>query len=96
MGTNAQLDNIKQERITVDRTLRDLRSRLQVLERNRKEANDRNQNAHRYNLAITHEYTANLKVSLELNQLTVNEKILQGKHKQFSYSSNETKNLFSV
>lgn len=64
MGTNAQLEGIRQERAQVERTLRDLRARLQLLEKNRKEANERNLNAHRYNLAITHEYTANLKVKI--------------------------------
>lgn len=64
MGTNAQLEGIRQERTKVERALRDLRARLQLLEKNRKEANDRNLNAHRYNLAITHEYTANLKVTI--------------------------------
>lgn len=64
MGTNGQLEGIRQERTKVERALRDLRARLQLLEKNRKEANDRNMNAHRYNLAITHEYTANLKVRI--------------------------------
>lgn len=62
MRYQAHCENIAQERQKVERSLRDLRGRLEVLERSRKEANERNQGAQRANLAITHEYSANLKV----------------------------------
>ncbi|XP_049869370.1 coiled-coil domain-containing protein 40-like [Pectinophora gossypiella] len=61
MHIQANLETVHQERIKVDRQLRDLRGQLEVLERTRKEANERNQCTQRVNLALTHEYTANLK-----------------------------------
>ncbi|XP_034830510.1 coiled-coil domain-containing protein 40 [Maniola hyperantus] len=61
MRIQAETERIDQERARVDRSLRDLRGRLEVLERTRKEAAERNQFAQRANLAVTHEYTANLK-----------------------------------
>lgn len=62
MRIQAETERIGQERARVDRSLRDLRGRLEVLERTRKDAAQRNQVAQRANLAVTHEYTANLKV----------------------------------
>lgn len=62
MRIQADAENIERERARVDRTLRDLQGKLEVLERNRKDATERNQNAQRTNQAVTFEYTANLKV----------------------------------
>ncbi|XP_039754155.1 coiled-coil domain-containing protein 40 [Pararge aegeria] len=61
MRIQTETERVGQERARVDRNLRDLRGRLEVLERTRKEASERNQVAQRANLAVTHEYTANLK-----------------------------------
>ncbi|XP_052740436.1 coiled-coil domain-containing protein 40 [Bicyclus anynana] len=61
MRIQSESERIEQERTRVDRFMRDLRGRLEVLERTRKEAADRNHVAQRANLAVTHEYTANLK-----------------------------------
>lgn len=62
MRIQAESERVQSECAKVDRSLRDLRGRLEVLERTRKEAVDRNTNAQKANLAITHEYAANLKV----------------------------------
>ena len=62
MRIQAEAERVQSERGKVDRGLRDLRGRLEVLERTRKEAVDKNANAQKANIAITHEYAANLKV----------------------------------
>ncbi|XP_026490802.2 coiled-coil domain-containing protein 40 [Vanessa tameamea] len=61
MRIQAESDRVLSERGRVERTLRDLRGRLEVLERTRKDAADRNNIAQKTNLAITHEYAASLK-----------------------------------
>ncbi|XP_046960067.1 coiled-coil domain-containing protein 40 [Vanessa cardui] len=61
MRIQAESDRVLSERGRVERTLRDLRGRLEVLERTRKDAADRNNMAQKTNLAITHEYAASLK-----------------------------------
>lgn len=53
----------------MDRSLRELRGRLEVLERTRREAFERNENAQKTNVAMTHEYAANLKVSIIFEML---------------------------
>ncbi|GBP75197.1 Coiled-coil domain-containing protein 40 [Eumeta japonica] len=61
MQVTAECEAVANERAAVDRSLRDLRGRLEVLARNRKEVADRNQQAEKSNMAVTHEYVANLK-----------------------------------
>ncbi|XP_053607595.1 coiled-coil domain-containing protein 40 [Plodia interpunctella] len=61
MRIQVDCDNVAQEQVRVERVLRDLRGQLEVLQRTRKDAAERNVNAQRANVAITHEYTANLK-----------------------------------
>ncbi|XP_037872586.1 CAP-Gly domain-containing linker protein 1 [Bombyx mori] len=61
MRIQAERDTVQQERGKVERSLRELRGRLEVLERTRKEANERNDTAQKSNLSVTHEYSANLK-----------------------------------
>lgn len=62
MRIQAESDTVMADRNRVERSLRTLRGRLEVLERTRKDATERNENAQRSNLAISHEYAANLKV----------------------------------
>ncbi|XP_050346448.1 coiled-coil domain-containing protein 40 [Nymphalis io] len=61
MRIQAESERVLSERGRVERTLRDLRGQLEVLERTRKDAADRNNIAQKTNLAITHEYAASLK-----------------------------------
>ncbi|XP_035433308.2 coiled-coil domain-containing protein 40 [Spodoptera frugiperda] len=61
MRIQAESDTVMADRNRVERSLRTLRGRLEVLERTRKDATERNENAQRSNLAISHEYAANLK-----------------------------------
>uniref|UniRef100_A0A2A4JTB2 Coiled-coil domain-containing protein 39 n=1 Tax=Heliothis virescens TaxID=7102 RepID=A0A2A4JTB2_HELVI len=61
MRIQAESEAVALERSRVERSLRTLRGRLQVLEHTRKDATERNQGAQRANLAISHEYAANLK-----------------------------------
>ncbi|CAH0579188.1 unnamed protein product [Chrysodeixis includens] len=61
MRIQAESESILQERTRVDRSLRTLRGKLEGLERTRKDADERNQVAQRTNMAISHEYSANLK-----------------------------------
>ncbi|XP_052759423.1 myosin-3 [Galleria mellonella] len=61
MRIQAECENVLQERGRVERSLRTLRGQLEVLERARKDAGDRNRGAQRGNQAITLEYAANLK-----------------------------------
>ncbi|XP_075973256.1 lethal (2) 41Ab [Anticarsia gemmatalis] len=61
MRIQAECENVVQERGRVDRSLRELRGRLEVLERTRKDTLERNEMALRANVATSHEYTANLK-----------------------------------
>ncbi|XP_038212034.1 coiled-coil domain-containing protein 40 [Zerene cesonia] len=61
MRIQAECERVDGERARVERTLRELRGRLEVLERTRKDSTERNQYAHKTNVAITHEYAANLK-----------------------------------
>ncbi|CAK1595867.1 unnamed protein product [Parnassius mnemosyne] len=61
MRIQAECERIAQERTNVDRSLRSLRGRLEVIQRTRKDAVERNAGAQRTNAAITHEYTASLK-----------------------------------
>lgn len=62
MRIQAESESVLQERKRVDRSLRMLRGKLEVLERTRKDADERNQVAHRTNAAMSHEYSASLKV----------------------------------
>ncbi|CAB3253752.1 unnamed protein product [Arctia plantaginis] len=59
--TQAECETVLMERARVERSLRELRGRLEVLERTRRDAFERNENAQKTNLAMTHEYAANLK-----------------------------------
>ncbi|XP_059059138.1 GRIP and coiled-coil domain-containing protein 2 [Achroia grisella] len=61
MRIQAECDKVVQERGWVERSLRELRGRLEVVERARKNAGDRNRGAQRGNQALTLEYAANLK-----------------------------------
>ncbi|CAK1547011.1 unnamed protein product [Leptosia nina] len=61
MRIQAECGHVDEERAKVERSLRELRGRLEVLERTRKDSTERNQNALKTNNAITHEYAANLK-----------------------------------
>ncbi|KAJ8727957.1 hypothetical protein PYW08_016342 [Mythimna loreyi] len=61
MRIQAELEAVETDKNRVDRSLRTLSGRLQVLERTRKEALDRNHDTEKSNLATTHEYSANLK-----------------------------------
>ncbi|XP_063897908.1 coiled-coil domain-containing protein 40-like [Helicoverpa armigera] len=61
MRIQADSEAVALERSHVERSLRTLRGRLQVLEHTRKDATERNQGAQRTNLSISHEYAANLK-----------------------------------
>ncbi|XP_030024984.1 coiled-coil domain-containing protein 40 isoform X2 [Manduca sexta] len=61
MRIQAECEHVLQERAGVERALRELRGRLEVLERTRKDAAEKNDVAQRSTLAVTHEYTANLK-----------------------------------
>ncbi|KAL0892816.1 hypothetical protein ABMA27_014509 [Loxostege sticticalis] len=63
MRIQAECENVLTERGRVERCLRSLRGRLEVLERTRKDAAERNVSAQRATQAITHEYVANLKDS---------------------------------
>lgn len=63
MRIEAEGERVLLEQARTERNLRELRGRLELLERTRKEATEKNQSAQRANLAITHEYSANLKVS---------------------------------
>lgn len=62
MRIQAESESVLQERKRVDRSLRMLRGKLEVLERTRKDADERNQVAHRTNVVMSHEYAASLKV----------------------------------
>jgi hypothetical protein len=62
MRIQAGCEHVAQERARVERSLRELRGRLEVLERARKFAADRNDSAHRAMQALTHQYLAGLKV----------------------------------
>lgn len=62
MRIQAEAESIASEKGRVDRSLRDLQGRLELLERTRKDATERNQNCLRVTQSVTHEYTANLKV----------------------------------
>ncbi|CAH0701377.1 unnamed protein product [Spodoptera exigua] len=64
MRIQAESETVLADRNRVERSLRSLRGRLEVLERTRKDATERNQHAQRSNLAISHEYAASLKSSL--------------------------------
>ncbi|XP_050670770.1 girdin isoform X2 [Leptidea sinapis] len=61
LRVQAECEHVDEERASVDRSLRELRGRLEVLERTRKESNERNDHLQKANLAISHEYAANLK-----------------------------------
>ncbi|XP_045497397.1 coiled-coil domain-containing protein 40 [Colias croceus] len=61
MRIQAECERVDEEKSRVERTLRELRGRLEVLERTRKDSTERNECAHKTNLAITHEYAASLK-----------------------------------
>ncbi|RVE48084.1 hypothetical protein evm_007271 [Chilo suppressalis] len=61
MRIQTECENVLMERNRVERSLRSLRGRLEVLERTRKDAVERNQTAQKATQAITHEYVANLK-----------------------------------
>ncbi|KAH9640112.1 hypothetical protein HF086_016043 [Spodoptera exigua] len=61
MRIQAESETVLADRNRVERSLRSLRGRLEVLERTRKDATERNQHAQRSNLAISHEYAASLK-----------------------------------
>ncbi|XP_026725208.1 coiled-coil domain-containing protein 40 [Trichoplusia ni] len=61
MRIQAESESVLQERKRVDRSLRMLRGKLEVLERTRKDADERNQIAHRTNAVMSHEYSASLK-----------------------------------
>ncbi|CAH1645684.1 unnamed protein product [Spodoptera littoralis] len=61
MRIQAESDTVVADRNRVERSLRTLRGRLEVLERTRKDATERNEHAQRSNVAISHEYAANLK-----------------------------------
>ncbi|KPJ02646.1 Coiled-coil domain-containing protein 40 [Papilio xuthus] len=61
MRIQAECERIAGERAAVERSLRMLRGRLEVAERTRKDATERNEDAQRAHAALTHEYTANLK-----------------------------------
>nr|CBH09299.1 putative cohesin subunit [Heliconius melpomene] len=74
MRIQAEAERVQSERGKVDRSLRDLRGRLEVLERTRKDAVDKNTSAQKANLAITHEYAANLK-DAEMEIIQIEEEI---------------------
>ncbi|KAJ2946106.1 hypothetical protein O0L34_g5028 [Tuta absoluta] len=61
MFTTANIEKVTQERIKVDRLLRDLRGRLTVLERARKETKDITTSTQKANQALSLEYSSNLK-----------------------------------
>ncbi|CAG9786322.1 unnamed protein product [Diatraea saccharalis] len=61
MRIQTECENVLMERNRVERSLRTLRGRLEVLERTRKDALERNETAQKSTQAITHEYVANLK-----------------------------------
>ncbi|KAJ0177053.1 hypothetical protein K1T71_007062 [Dendrolimus kikuchii] len=63
MRIQVECENVSLERAHVDRNLRELRGRLEVLQRTRKDSMEKNDSAQRCNLAITHEYAANLKAA---------------------------------
>lgn len=64
MRIQAECESVLRDKTNVDRSLRQLRGRLEVLERTRKDAIERNETAQRFNLTVTQEYAANLKVRL--------------------------------
>ncbi|CAG9093500.1 unnamed protein product [Plutella xylostella] len=57
----AECDSVTEERNKVDQSLRSLRGKLEVLEHNRKDAIDQNNQKERSILTIAQEYNANLK-----------------------------------
>ncbi|XP_045525961.1 coiled-coil domain-containing protein 40 isoform X1 [Pieris brassicae] len=61
MRIQAECLHVDEEKARVERSLRELRGRLELLERTRKDSTERNQNAIKANVAVTHEYVANLK-----------------------------------
>ncbi|KAM3964343.1 LOW QUALITY PROTEIN: lethal (2) 41Ab [Aphomia sociella] len=61
MRIQAECESLSAERGAVERSLRGLRGRLQLLQRGRTDAGERNSDAQRCNQALTHEYNANLK-----------------------------------
>lgn len=62
MRIQAECENIENEKTKVNRSLRDLRGRLEVLQRTRKDTTERNDSSERENTSVTFEYSANLKV----------------------------------
>ncbi|XP_072932201.1 coiled-coil domain-containing protein 40 [Epargyreus clarus] len=61
MRIEAECEHVSQEQGRVERSLRALRGRLELLQRSRKDATERNESSQRMNNAMTHEYAANLK-----------------------------------
>ncbi|CAG9584554.1 unnamed protein product [Danaus chrysippus] len=74
MRIEAEGERVLLEQAKTERNLRELRGRLELLERTRKEATEKNQSAQRANLAITHEYSANLK-DAEMEIIQIEEEI---------------------
>lgn len=62
MRIQADCDAVNADKARVDRALRDLRGQLELLQRTRKDASDRNQSQNHATVALTQEYSANLKV----------------------------------
>lgn len=63
MRIQADCEAVNADKARVERSLRELRGQLELLQRTRKDATDRNQSQHHATAALTQEYSANLKVS---------------------------------
>lgn len=71
MRIQTESEAVESDKNRVDRSLRSLSGRLQVLENTRKDAMDRNRDSQKTNLAVTHEYSANLKVRMIGNSKSI-------------------------